>query len=166
MQEAVERVCRKFAKVKSIPEAYKHTTFDIEARAVIKDHIWKINRFKGLPGKGIPSPYFGISLSYDPALIENPDRVEKFISGFTEKEKIILGTKIDPAFAGDGERVMTTSSDYLSIDQKIDIAACLDPDERKIVILLLAKYQKKEVADIMKLSRQGIYWKLSKIRKN
>lgn len=165
MQESVERVCRKFAKEKSILEIYKHTTFDIEARAVIKDHIWKINKFKGLPGKGIPSPHFGISLSYDPAMIKDPDRVEKLITGFTEKEKIILGSKVDPAFAGDGERVMITSSDYLSIDQKIDIAACLDPDERKIVILLLAKYQKKEVADIMKLSRQGIYWKLSKIRK-
>ena len=165
MQEAIERVCRKFEKEKSIPEIYKHTTFDIEVRAVIKDHIWRTNRFKGLPGKGIPSPYFGISLSYDPALIENPDRVEKFISGYTEKEKIILGSKVDPMFAGDGERIQITSSDYLAVDQRLDIAACLDPDERKIVFLLLAKYQKKEVADIMKLSRQGIYWKLSKIRK-
>ena len=165
MQEAIERVCRKFEKEKSIPEIYKHTTFDIEVRAVIKDHIWKINKFKGLPGKGIPSPYFGISLSYDPMMIENPDQLEKFISGFTEKEKIILGTKIDPAFAGDGERIQITSGDYLSVDQKIDIAACLDKDEQKIVSLLLAKYQKKEVADIMKMSRQGIYWKLSIIRK-
>lgn len=164
MQEAIERVCRKFEKEKKILEIYKHTTFDIEVRAVIKDHIWKINKFKGLPGKGIPSPYFGISLSYDPMMIENPDQLEKFISGFTEKEKIILGTKIDPAFAGDGERIQITSGDYLSVDQKIDIAACLDKDEQKIVSLLLAKYQKKEIADIMKMSRQGIYWKLSKIR--
>lgn len=165
MQEAVERVCRKFEKEKSIPELYRHTTFDIEVRAVIKDYIWKINRFKGLPGKGIPSPHFGISLSYDSAMIENPDRVEKLITGFTEKEKIILGSKIDPAFAGDGERVMVTSDNYLAVDQKIDIAACLDPNEQKIVSLLLANYKKTEVADIMKMSRQGIYWKLSIIRK-
>ncbi len=165
MQATLERVCRKFAKEKSILEIYKHTTFDIEVRAVIKDHIWRTNRFKGLPGKGIPSPYFGISLSYDPALIENPGQVEKFISGFTEKEKIILGSKIDPAFAGDGERIQITSSDYLAVDQKIDIAACLDKAEQKIVSLLLANYKKTEVADIMKLSRQGIYWKIKVIRK-
>ena len=165
MQEAIERVCRKFEKEKKILEIYKHTTFDIEVRAVIKDHIWKINKFKGLPGKGIPSPYFRISLSYDPMMIENPDQLEKFISGFTEKEKIILGTKIDPAFAGDGERIQITSGDYLSVDQKIDIAACLDKDEQKIVSLLLANYKKTEVADIMKLSRQGIYWKIKVIRK-
>lgn len=164
MQATLERVCRKL-QGSTIPYQYRHTTFDIEARAVIKDHIWRTNRFKGMPGKGIPSPYFGISLSYDSAMIKDPGQVEKFISGFTEKEKIILGSKIDPAFAGDGERVMITSSDYLSIDQKIDIAACLDPDERKIVSLLLANYKKTEVADIMKMSRQGIYWKLSKIRK-
>lgn len=165
MQEAVERVCRKFAKEKSIPEIYKHTTFDIEVRAVVKAHIWKINKFKGLPGKGIPSPNFGISLSYDPALIKDPGQVEKFISGYTEREKIILESKIDPMFAGDGERIQITSSDYLSIDQKIDISACLEPDERKIVFLLLANYKKTEVADIMKLSRQGIYWKIKVIRK-
>ena len=165
MQEAIERVCRKFEKEKSIPEIYKHTTFDIEVRAVIKDHIWKINKFKGLPGKGIPSPHFGISLSYDSAMIKDPDRVEKLITGFTEKEKIILGTKIDPMFAGDGERVMVTSDNYLAVDQKIDIAACLDKAEQKIVSLLLANYKKTEVADIMKMSRQGIYWKIKVIRK-
>lgn len=165
MQEAIERVCRKFEKEKKILEIYKHTTFDIEVRAVIKDHIWKINKFKGLPGKGIPSPYFGISLSYDSMMIKDPGQVEKFISGFTEREKIILGSKVDPAFAGDGERVMVTSDNYLAVDQKIDIAACLDKAEQKIVILLLASYKKTEVADIMKLSRQGIYWKIKVIRK-
>lgn len=164
MQEAVERVCRKL-QGSTIPYQYRHTTFDIEARAVIKAHIWQTNKFKGLPGKGIPSPHFGISLSYDSMMIKDPGQVEKFISGFTEREKIILGSKVDPAFAGDGERVMVTSDNYLAVDQKIDIAACLDKAEQKIVSLLLAKYQKKEVADIMKLSRQGIYWKIKVIRK-
>ena len=56
------------------------------------------------------------------------------------------GEKINPAFAGDGERVMTTSTNYLAIDLKIDVSLALTKEENKIVIMLLQKYTREEIA--------------------
>lgn len=74
------------------------------------------------------------------------------------------GEKINPAFAGDGERVMTTSMDYLSIDLKIDIKNCLSKEENKIVVLLLQKYTRKEIAKIIRVDERTVYRKIANIR--
>ncbi len=74
------------------------------------------------------------------------------------------GEKIDTYFAGDGERVMTTSMDYLSIDLKIDIKNCLSKEENKIVVLLLQKYTRKEIAKIIRVDERTVYRKIAKIR--
>jgi len=74
------------------------------------------------------------------------------------------GEKIDTYFAGDGERVMTTSMDYLSIDLKIDIKNCLSKEENKIVVLLLQKYTRKEIAKIIGVNERTVYRKIANIR--
>lgn len=75
------------------------------------------------------------------------------------------GEKIDTRFSGDGERVMTTSMDYLSIDLKIDVSLALTKEENKIVVLLLQKYSRKEVARMLKINDRTVYKKLAKIKK-
>lgn len=74
------------------------------------------------------------------------------------------GEKIDTYFAGDGERVMTTSMDYLSIDLKIDVSLALTKEENKIVKLLLMKYTREEIAKIIKVDERTVYRKIAKIR--
>lgn len=74
------------------------------------------------------------------------------------------GEKINPAFAGDGERVQVTSTDYLSIDLKIDISLALTKEENKIVKLLLMKYTREEIAKIIKVDERTVYRKIAKIR--
>ena len=74
------------------------------------------------------------------------------------------GEKINPAFAGDGERVQVTSTDYLSIDLKIDISLALTKEENKIVIMLLQKYTREEIAKKMKVHINTIYNKIKSIK--
>lgn len=75
------------------------------------------------------------------------------------------GEKIDTRFSGDGERVMTTSMDYLSIDLKIDVSAALSKEENKVVVLLLQKFTREEIAKILKIHIQTVYKRMRSIRK-
>ena len=74
------------------------------------------------------------------------------------------GEKINPAFSGDGERVMTTSTDYLAIDLKIDVSIALTKEENKIVVLLLQKYTREEIAKIIGVNERTVYRKIANIR--
>ena len=74
------------------------------------------------------------------------------------------GEKINPAFSGDGERVMTTSTDYLAIDLKIDVSIALTKEENKIVVLLLQKYTREEIAKKMKVHINTVYNKIKSIK--
>ena len=74
------------------------------------------------------------------------------------------GEKIDTYFAGDGERVTITSTDYLSIDLKIDVSLALTKEENKIVVLLLQKYTREEIAKIIKVNERTVYRKIASIR--
>ena len=74
------------------------------------------------------------------------------------------GEKIDTRFSGDGERVMTTSMDYLSIDLKIDVSLVLTKEENKIVVLLLQKFTREEIAKILKCHIQTVYKRIRSIR--
>ncbi len=68
-------------------------------------------------------------------------------------------------FAGDGERVMVTSDNYLAVDQKIDVKNCLSKKENKIVVLLLQKYRQYEVADMLRIHEKTVYNTIRRIRK-
>lgn len=74
------------------------------------------------------------------------------------------GEKIDTRFSGDGERIMTTSMDYLSIDLKIDVSIALTKEENKIVKMLLLKFTREEIAKIIKVDERTVYRKIAKIR--
>ncbi len=134
MQNSLEKVIEKFNKEKTIPELYKHSIFRQAARNAINIHIRQTNLFKGIPAMGIP------------------------------QEQVKTGESKKDYFAGDGERVMTTSMDYLSIDLKIDIKNCLSKEENKIVVLLLQKYTRKEIAKIIKVDERTVYRKIANIR--
>lgn len=82
----------------------------------------------------------------------------------TGMPEIKEGEKINPAFAGDGERVMTTSMDYLAIDLKIDMSLALTKEENKIVKMLLLKYTRPEIAKIIEVDERTVYRKIAKIR--
>lgn len=154
MQESIEKVIEKFQKEKSIPSLYKHSIFRQAVRNAINIHIRKTNLFRGLPAMGIPQEYEIESFS------EIGERISAVLAGekVEIKKEIYHQTKTGESkkdyFAGDGERVMITSGDYLPVDQKIDIKNCLTKKENKIVVLTLQKYRQKEIADMM-----GIHWK-------
>jgi len=74
------------------------------------------------------------------------------------------GEKIDTRFSDDGERIMTTSDNYLSIDLKIDVSLALTKEENKIVKMLLLKFTREEIAKIMKVNERTVYRKLNQIK--
>lgn len=138
MQSAVEKVLEQFQKEKVIPFQYRHTIFSLCCQNAINQHIRSLNLFKGLPAMGMPSE-------------------EEMKKRREEKKK--------DYFAGDGERVMITSTDYLSVDLKIDISLALTKEENKIVKMLLLKYKKTEIAKTLKIDERTIYKKLVRIKK-
>ena len=59
---------------------------------------------------------------------------------------------------------MTTSTDYLAIDLKIDVSIALTKEENRIVVLLLQKYTRPEIAKIIKVNERTVYRKIANIR--
>ena len=164
MQESIEKVIEKFQKEKSIPSLYKHSIFRQAVRNAINIHIRKTNLFRGLPAMGIPQEYEIESFS------EIGERISAVLAGekVEIKKEIYHQTKTGESkkdyFAGDGERVMVTSDNYLAVDQKIDVKNCLSKEENRIVVLLLQKYTRPEVAKIIKVNERTVYRKIAKIR--
>ena len=164
MQDSLERVFQQFGKEKTIPAIYKHSIFRQAARNSINIHIRKSNLFRGLPAMGIPQEYETESLS------EIGERILALLAGEKVETKREIyqqaknGESKKDYFAGDGERVMVTSDNYLAVDQKIDVKNCLSKEENKIVVLLLQKYTRPEIAKIIKVNERTVYRKIAKIR--
>jgi DNA-directed RNA polymerase specialized sigma24 family protein len=164
MQNSLEKVIEKFNKEKTIPELYKHSIFRQAARNAINIHIRQTNLFKGIPAMGIPQEYETESL------LEICERISAVLAGeeVEPKKEVYRQTKTGEEkkdyFAGDGERVMVTSDNYLAVDQKIDVKNCLSKEENRIVVLLLQKYTRPEVAKIIKVNERTVYRKIAKIR--
>ena len=59
---------------------------------------------------------------------------------------------------------MVTSDNYLAVDQKIDVKNCLSKEENRIVVLLLQKYTRPEVAKIIGVNERTVYRKIANIR--
>jgi len=64
-----------------------------------------------------------------------------------------------------GERVIITSTDYLSSDLKVDLERILTAKQYKIVKMILMKYTLEEIAKTQKVTRQAIHKQLQQIRK-
>lgn len=165
MQASLEKVIEKFNKEKSIPSLCKHSIFRQAVKNAINIHIRKTNLFRGLPAMGVPQEYVSESLS------EIAERLSASLAGkkVEPKRETYQQTKTGAAqkdyFAGDGERVMVTSDNYLSIDQKIDVKNCLSKEENKIVVLLLQKYRQYEIADMLRIHEKTVYNTIRRIRK-
>ena len=165
MQDSLEKVIEKFNKEKTIPELYKHSIFRQAARNAINIHIRQTNLFKGIPAMGIPQEYEAESLS------ETAERLVASLAGEKTEPKremyqqVKTGESKKDYFSGDGERVMVTSDNYLSIDQKIDVKNCLSKKENKIVVLLLQKYKRYEIADMLRIHEKTVYNTIRRIRK-
>jgi len=165
MQDSLEKVIEKFNKEKTIPELYKHSIFRQAARNAINIHIRQTNLFKGIPAMGIPQEYVSESFADIAA------RILALLAGeeVEPKKEVYRQTKNGESkkdyFAGDGERVMVTSDNYLAVDQKIDVKNCLSKKENKIVVLLLQKYRQYEIADILKIHPKTVYNTIRRIRK-
>lgn len=137
MQSSVEKVLKQFQKEKVIPFQYRHTIFSLCCQNAVNQHIREYNLFKGMPATGRPSE-------------------EEMKKRREEKKK--------DYFSGDGERVTITSTDYLSIDLKIDVSLALTKEENKIVKMLLLKFTREEIAKIIKVNERTVYRKIANIR--
>ena len=164
MQASLEKVMLQFDREKTIPSLYKHSIFRQAVRNSINIHIRKSNLFRGLPAMGIPQEYVSESFADIAA------RILALLAGeeVEPKREIYQQAKTGESkkdyFAGDGERVMVTSDNYLAVDQKIDVKNCLSKEENRIVVLLLQKYTRPEVAKIIKVNERTVYRKIAKIR--
>ena len=164
MQDSLERVFQQFDREKTIPSLYKHSIFRQAVRNSINIHIRKSNLFRGLPAMGIPQEYVSESFADIAA------RILALLAGeeVEPKKEVYRQTKTGESkkdyFAGDGERVMTTSMDYLSIDLKIDVSLALTKEENKIVKMLLLKYTRPEIAKIIGVNERTVYRKIANIR--
>ena len=164
MQASLEKVMLQFDREKTIPSLYKHSIFRQAARNSINIHIRQTNLFRGLPAMGIPQEYETESL------LEICERISAVLAGeeVEPKKEVYRQTKNGESkkdyFAGDGERVMVTSDNYLAVDQKIDVKNCLSKEENRIVVLLLQKYTRPEIAKIIKVNERTVYRKIAKIR--
>lgn len=72
--------------------------------------------------------------------------------------------KYQIGFNSSGEKILATSGDYLAIDLKIDVSIALTKEENKIVIMLLQKYTREEIAKIIKVNERTVYRKIANIR--